>query len=126
MAGTTIRRPNRSTGSSPVRAHSYAVERLMPRIFAASSTVYVARSTVGAMVVPASGLSRLSGEGFAALGEGVGIPTVGRWPAISRDPKVDPRLACRRALAPLLSSRSQPTHRPSAQWRSLRPARLPA
>ena len=36
--GTTIRPPSRSAGKSPVRTHSYAVVREMPRTSAASAT----------------------------------------------------------------------------------------
>lgn len=42
-AGTTMRHPSRSDGSTPVRASAYAVERDTPSTVAASLTVNVAR-----------------------------------------------------------------------------------
>lgn len=40
-AGITIRRRNRSDGIDPLRTHSYAVDREMPRRLAACSTLKV-------------------------------------------------------------------------------------
>ena len=48
--GTTNRRPSRSALNSPRRTHSYADEREMPSICAASSTVTVHRSIATSQV----------------------------------------------------------------------------
>lgn len=74
-AGITIRRRNRSDGIDPLRTHSYAVDREMPRRCAACSTERV-RGTTSALVDDGLGVrsSLVRSEGLIASMQRAGRP----------------------------------------------------